>query len=375
MSDARAVEHVNDGRHRRRSGRSVGRLSPETTGPAVRRSSTRTAAWATPGATLGFAAAVHAGAFRGARRHALPGAAARVPDQGRDGGLPRGVRRAGSRCRCARHARRPAVAPGTPIPGRRRRPAIRGRSGGRRHGQLPAAAGAGLRRRSRSRHPAAAFVRLPPSGAAPGRPRAARGGRQLGRGDRAWRRRAATARGWPAATRATCPSGSTAAWRSCSSCRLVLRVVFHRILSIATPIGRRVRPRILHGGGPLVRTKPSDLMAAGVERTPRMAGVRKGLPLLEDGRVLDVANVIWCTGSNPGFSWIDLPVFDEDGPRGTPPAWCRASQVCISSACTSSTRCLRTMIHGVGRDAARVANALARRARTPAAKTREVAAA
>src|SRR5947207_2287706 len=95
--------------------------------------------------------------------------------------------------------------------------------------------------------------------------------------------------------------------------RLVLRVVFHRILTVATPIGRKVRPQVLHTGGPLVRTKPCDLTAAGITRVPRVAGVRNGLPLLEDGRVLDVANVVWCTGFHPGFSWIDLPVFGPDG--------------------------------------------------------------
>lgn len=37
--------------------------------------------------------------------------------------------------------------------------------------------------------------------------------------------------------------------------------------------------------------------------------MRGGRPLLEDGRVLDVANAIWSTGFRPDFSWIDLPVF------------------------------------------------------------------
>jgi putative flavoprotein involved in K+ transport len=37
--------------------------------------------------------------------------------------------------------------------------------------------------------------------------------------------------------------------------------------------------------------------------------VQDGSPLLEDGRVLDVANVIWCTGYRADFSWIGLPVF------------------------------------------------------------------
>jgi putative flavoprotein involved in K+ transport len=48
-------------------------------------------------------------------------------------------------------------------------------------------------------------------------------------------------------------------------------------------------------------------------RVPRVVGVRDGRPLLADGRTLDVANVVWCTGYDPGFSWIKLPVFGEDG--------------------------------------------------------------
>jgi putative flavoprotein involved in K+ transport len=35
--------------------------------------------------------------------------------------------------------------------------------------------------------------------------------------------------------------------------------------------------------------------------------------MLEDDRVLDVANVIWCTGFREEFPWIDLPIFREDG--------------------------------------------------------------
>jgi putative flavoprotein involved in K+ transport len=61
----------------------------------------------------------------------------------------------------------------------------------------------------------------------------------------------------------------------------------------------------------LIRLQPKHLAAAGIQRVPKTIGVRDGLPLLEDGRVLDVANVIWCTGFHPGFSWIDLPVFES----------------------------------------------------------------
>lgn len=54
-------------------------------------------------------------------------------------------------------------------------------------------------------------------------------------------------------------------------------------------------------------------LAAGIQRVPRVAGVRNGLPVLEDGRTLDVRNVVWCTGFRLDFSWIDLPVFDGGG--------------------------------------------------------------
>ena len=37
-----------------------------------------------------------------------------------------------------------------------------------------------------------------------------------------------------------------------------------------------------------------------------------GRPALEDGRVLDVSSVIWCTGFREEFPWIDLPIFDEN---------------------------------------------------------------
>jgi putative flavoprotein involved in K+ transport len=93
---------------------------------------------------------------------------------------------------------------------------------------------------------------------------------------------------------------------------LLFRVVGHRVLTVDTPIGRKLRPRLMSHGAPLVRVKPRDLAAAGVQRVPRVVGVRDGHPLLADQRVLEVANVVWCTGSGPDFSWIDLPVFGEN---------------------------------------------------------------
>ncbi len=140
--------------------------------------------------------------------------------------------------------------------------------------------------------------------------------------------------------------------------RLVLRGIFHRLLTIKTPFGRRVRVRSTHHGAPLIRLKPHDLSEAGVERVPRVVGVRNGLPLLDDGRVIHVANVLWCTGFDPGFSWIDLPVFNAEGE-----AMHEGGVTTEPGLYFVGLRFLYAfsseMIHGVGRDADRVAGLIA----------------
>lgn len=143
--------------------------------------------------------------------------------------------------------------------------------------------------------------------------------------------------------------------------RFVLRVVFHRLLTLGTPMGRRARPGIISRGAPLIRVKARDLAALRVERVPRCAGVKNGKPVLADGRVLDVANVIWCTGFIPAFSWIELPVFDDRGEpihhrgvvTGEPGLYFLGLHFLYAMS--------STMIHGVGRDAEYVADQIAGR--------------
>ena len=119
----------------------------------------------------------------------------------------------------------------------------------------------------------------------------------------------------------------------------VVRFTFHRVLKATTRPARKIKRELAEGHGlPLVRVKPKHLTRAGVQRVPRTVGVQDGLPLLEDGRVLDVANVIWCTGFRPDFSWIDLPIFDDDGdPVHTRGIVGEPSPACTSSAWTSCT--------------------------------------
>ncbi len=100
--------------------------------------------------------------------------------------------------------------------------------------------------------------------------------------------------------------------------RMGFRALFFagsHILTMDTPMGRKMRHHVRHGGAPLLRHRRKELLAAGVERTlARTVGVEDGRPVLDDGRVLDVQNVVWCTGFRPDFSWIDVP-FDlgDDG--------------------------------------------------------------
>jgi putative flavoprotein involved in K+ transport len=155
--------------------------------------------------------------------------------------------------------------------------------------------------------------------------------------------------------------------------RLVLRGVFHRLLTVDTPLGRRARPKVIAKGGPLIRVKPGDLAKARVERVARVGAVRNGLPLLEDGRVIAATNVVWCTGFHPGFSWIDLPVFAGNGEprhdRGIVPGEPGLYFVGLHFLYALSS----TMVHGVGRDAERIARTITERSRTAEVKTRLLA--
>jgi putative flavoprotein involved in K+ transport len=143
--------------------------------------------------------------------------------------------------------------------------------------------------------------------------------------------------------------------------KLVLRGLFHRVITVDTPVGRKARPGVLTRGGPLIRTRPGTLEAAGVARLPRTVGTRGGLPLLEDGQTVDARNVIWCSGFHTGFSWIDLPVLGDIEPhheRGIVPTEPGLYFVGLEFLYALSS----VMIHGVGRDADRVAGHIARRA-------------
>ena len=110
-------------------------------------------------------------------------------------------------------------------------------------------------------------------------------------------------------------------WLSGRSTGTASPVIFSRpgwwlatnLITRDTTVGRRVAARMLSRGAPLLRVTLKDIAAAGIERVGRTSGVEDGKPRLEDGQVLDVTNVVWCTGFGHDFGWIHLPVFDHSG--------------------------------------------------------------
>jgi putative flavoprotein involved in K+ transport len=148
----------------------------------------------------------------------------------------------------------------------------------------------------------------------------------------------------------------------------VLVFAWRHVLTRRTPMGRKEMHEVRHHGGPMLRVKREDLERRGVERvTSRVVGVQDGLPLLDDGRVVQAATVVWCTGFKQSFEWISLPVVGEDGwpveYRGVVDQapglfFCG---LCFQFAFSSM------VLPGVGRDAEYVAKQIAARTRVAVA--------
>ena len=144
----------------------------------------------------------------------------------------------------------------------------------------------------------------------------------------------------------------------------LVRFVLTRVISGATPIGRKARGEIRHHGGPFIRIRAGDLAEAGVERVvERTVGAEGGRPVLADGRALDVENVVWCTGFGRDDSWLRFPLpLDDDGypaqERGvasTTPGLYFVGMLFLHSFSSM-------LVLGAGRDGERVAKHIAARA-------------
>ncbi|WP_246730145.1 flavin-containing monooxygenase [Nitratireductor mangrovi] len=141
--------------------------------------------------------------------------------------------------------------------------------------------------------------------------------------------------------------------------RMVIRGMFHHLLTMRTPMGRKFRSRMHGHGMPLIRTRPGQLKRAGVRRIGKITAIRDGKAVSEDGKSVPFRSVIWCTGFHSGFDWIDLPVLDEHGdPRQR---FGKATDIegLYFAGLHFQYAVSSTMVAGVGRDARRVAGWIA----------------
>jgi putative flavoprotein involved in K+ transport len=146
----------------------------------------------------------------------------------------------------------------------------------------------------------------------------------------------------------------------------VIVFVWKHVLTRRTPIGRKEMKAVRRHGAPTVRVKPHHLAERGAERIEhKVTGVSAdGMPMLDDGRVLDVSIVIWATGFQQDFSWIEAPITGEDG-------WPREYRGVVDDLpglffCGLSFQYAfgSMVLPGVGRDAAFIARQIDRRTTT-----------
>ncbi len=145
----------------------------------------------------------------------------------------------------------------------------------------------------------------------------------------------------------------------------VIEFVFNHVLTRRTAMGRKVMAKMRHHGAPQLRVKRHHLADRDVEWiTEHITDVIDGRPCLPDGRSFDVASIVWATGFQQRYDWVEMPLPVEDGwpveYRGVVDAipglyFCGlAFQYCFASG----------EVNGVSRDAEYLARRIA--ARTPA---------
>ena len=140
----------------------------------------------------------------------------------------------------------------------------------------------------------------------------------------------------------------------------VLWFVWNHILTTRTPIGRRAQPKVRNGAAPLVRVKSKHLRAAGVHHLPaHTTAATDGRPTLEDGTVVDAANVLWCTGYRQDFTLIRPPVTGPDGWPTDDAGIMRDVPGLYFMGLLFQRGFYSMLIGGVGRDAERIANHIA----------------
>lgn len=149
----------------------------------------------------------------------------------------------------------------------------------------------------------------------------------------------------------------------------IMMFLARHLLTRSTPIGRRMAPRFLAHGGPLIRLTPADITAAGVSRSGRVVEVADGLPVVEGGERLDAGTIVWATGYRPELDWIEPSVIDAQGRVEQDRGIATNVEGLYFVGQPFQTGFTSALIDGAGRDAARVVRRIAGRITTPAVAT------
>ncbi|HJQ54631.1 MAG TPA: NAD(P)-binding domain-containing protein [Gemmatimonadaceae bacterium] len=128
-----------------------------------------------------------------------------------------------------------------------------------------------------------------------------------------------------------------------------------------TRLGRRIRENVRSGGDALIGIPERTIADAGVDRVGRVTDERGGLPVC-DADVVTPSVIVWCTGFEPDYRWIDLPIFAQDGyprhERGVVPG----APGLYFTGLRFQYRLTSSLIGGAGLDAEFIAEQIARRA-------------
>ena len=125
-------------------------------------------------------------------------------------------------------------------------------------------------------------------------------------------------------------------------------------------LGRHMRKRSQRGDQ-RIGIPEGALAGAGINRVGRLVDERGGLPVCGD-IAIEPSTIVWCTGFEPDYRWIRLPVLNERGKPSHRRGISSAVNGLYFSGLRFQYRLSSSLIGGVGEDAAFVAAQIGRRA-------------
>jgi putative flavoprotein involved in K+ transport len=134
--------------------------------------------------------------------------------------------------------------------------------------------------------------------------------------------------------------------------------IIHRA-TLDSSLGQRMRKRAQHGDQ-RIGIPERVLRAAGIIRVGRLVDERGGLPVCGDA-VIEPRAIVWCTGFEPDYRWIQLPVLNGSGTPSHRRGISNVVDGLYFAGLRFQYRLSSSLIGGVGEDAAFVSAPIGRR--------------